>query len=117
MLAKVESLAINGIDGYLVQIEVDLGGGFPGFDIVGLPDAAVKESRDRVRAAIKNSCLLFHEHRITVNMAPANIKKEGSSFDLPIAVGIRPLMAKLIVIESRTRFLSANWPWMGKFVR
>jgi magnesium chelatase family protein len=88
MLAKVESLAVNGIDGYLVQIEVDLGGGFPGFDIVGLPDVAVKESRDRVRAAIKNSCLLFHEHRITVNMAPANIKKEGSSFDLPIAVGI-----------------------------
>jgi magnesium chelatase family protein len=88
MLAKVESLAVNGIDGYLVQIEVDLGGGFPGFDIVGLPDVAVKESRDRVRAAIKNSGLLFHEHRITVNMAPANIKKEGSSFDLPIAVGI-----------------------------
>jgi magnesium chelatase family protein len=88
MLAKVESLAVNGIDGYLVQIEVDLGGGFPGFDIVGLPDVAVKEARDRVRAAIKNSCLLFHEHRITVNMAPANIKKEGSSFDLPIAVGI-----------------------------
>lgn len=88
MLAKVESLAVSGIDGYLVQIEVDLGGGFPGFDIVGLPDVAVKEARDRVRAAIKNSCLLFHEHRITVNMAPANIKKEGSSFDLPIAVGI-----------------------------
>lgn len=88
MLAKVESLAVNGIDGYLVQIEVDLGGGFPGFDIVGLPDVAVKESRDRVRAAIKNSSLQFHEHRITVNMAPANIKKEGSSFDLPIAVGI-----------------------------
>jgi magnesium chelatase family protein len=88
MLAKVESLAVNGIDGYLVQIEVDLGGGFPGFDIVGLPDVAVKESRDRVRAAIKNSCLSFHEHRITVNMAPANIKKEGSAFDLPIAVGI-----------------------------
>lgn len=88
MLAKVESLAVNGIDGYLVLIEVDLGGGFPGFDIVGLPDVAVKESRDRVRAAIKNSGLMFHEHRITVNMAPANIKKEGSSFDLPIAVGI-----------------------------
>jgi magnesium chelatase family protein len=88
MLAIVESLAVNGIEGFLVQIEVDLGGGFPGFDIVGLPDAAVKESRDRVRAAIKNSCLSFHDHRITVNLAPANIKKEGSGFDLPIAVGI-----------------------------
>ncbi|MCL6591010.1 MAG: YifB family Mg chelatase-like AAA ATPase [Firmicutes bacterium] len=88
MLAKVESLAVNGIDGFLVEIEVDLGGGFPSFDIVGLPDAAVKEARDRVRAAIKNSYLQFHWQRITVNLAPANVKKEGSGFDLPIAVGI-----------------------------
>ncbi len=88
MLAKVLSLAVNGIDGFLVQIEVDLGLGMPSFDIVGLPDLAVKEARDRVRAAIKNSKLCFYDHRITVNLAPANIKKEGSSFDLPIAVGI-----------------------------
>jgi magnesium chelatase family protein len=88
LFAKLESLAVNGVDGYPVQIEVDLGGGLPSFDIVGLPDLAVKEARDRVRAAIKNSCLLFHEQRITVNLAPANIKKEGSGFDLPIAVGI-----------------------------
>lgn len=88
MLAKVESMAVNGIDGYLVQIEVDLGGGMPGFDIVGLPDMAVREARDRVRAAIINSKLEFHFHRITVNLAPANIKKEGSGFDLPIAIGI-----------------------------
>ncbi len=88
MLAKVTSVAVNGIDGYLVLIEVDLAYGMPHFDIVGLPDAAVKESRDRVRAAIKNSGLSFYEHRITVNLAPASIKKEGSGFDLPIAVGI-----------------------------
>jgi magnesium chelatase family protein len=88
LFAKLESLAVNGVDGYPVQIEVDLGDGMPAFDIVGLPDLAVKEARDRVRAAIKNSCLLFHGHRITVNLAPANIKKEGSGFDLPIAVGI-----------------------------
>lgn len=88
MLAKVESMAVNGIDGYLVQIEVDLGGGMPSFDIVGLPDMAVREARDRVRAAITNSKLEFYFHRITVNMAPANIKKEGSGFDLPIAIGI-----------------------------
>lgn len=88
MLAKVESLAVNGIDGLMVEIEVDLGGGFPSFDIVGLPDTAVKEARDRVRAAVKNSGLEFHYNRITVNLAPANIKKEGSGFDLPIAVGI-----------------------------
>jgi magnesium chelatase family protein len=88
LFAKLESLAVNGVDGYPVQIEVDLSTGLPCFDIVGLPDLAVKEARDRVRAAIKNSCLLFHDHRITVNLAPANIKKEGSGFDLPIAVGI-----------------------------
>lgn len=88
MLAKVESLSVNGIDGFVVQIEVDLGLGLPSFDIVGLPDTAVKEARDRVRAAVKNSNLLFHYHRITVNLAPANIKKEGSGFDLPIAIGI-----------------------------
>ncbi|NLW45964.1 MAG: YifB family Mg chelatase-like AAA ATPase [Firmicutes bacterium] len=88
MLAKVESMAVNGIDGYLVLIEVDLGGGMPSFDIVGLPDMAVREARDRVRAAITNSKLEFHFHRITANMAPANIKKEGSGFDLPIAIGI-----------------------------
>ncbi len=88
MLAKVETMAVNGIEGFIVQIEVDLGGGMPSFDIVGLPDMAVRESRDRVRAAIKNSELYFHYHRITVNLAPANIKKEGSGFDLPIAIGI-----------------------------
>jgi magnesium chelatase family protein len=88
LLAKVESMAVNGIDGYLVLIEVDLGGGMPSFDIVGLPDMAVREARDRVRAAITNSKLEFHFHRITVNLAPANIKKEGSGFDLPIAIGI-----------------------------
>jgi magnesium chelatase family protein len=88
LLAKVESSAVNGIDGYMVEIEVDLGGNFPSFDIVGLPDAAVKEAKDRVRAAIRNSDFHFHEHRIVINLAPANIKKEGSGFDLPIAIGI-----------------------------
>jgi magnesium chelatase family protein len=88
LLAKIESMAVNGIDGFIVQIEVDLCGGMPSFDIVGLPDLAVKEARDRVRAAISNSNLEFHYHRIVVNLAPANIKKEGSGFDLPIAIGI-----------------------------
>lgn len=95
MLSKVESLAYAGVDGYLVQIEVDLAGGMPSFDIVGLPDLAVKEARDRVRAAIKNSGMNFYYHRITVNLAPANIKKEGSGFDLPIAVGIMAAMGEI----------------------
>ncbi len=88
MLSKVISCATYGIEGYLVEVEVDLSGGLPGFTTVGLPDNAVKESKDRVQAAIKNAGFRFPPKKITVNLAPADIKKEGSSFDLPIAVGI-----------------------------
>ncbi len=88
MLATILSAAVSGIDGYLVEIEVDLSKSLPSFDIVGLPDVAVKEARERVRAAIKNSGLEFPLHRITVNMAPADVKKEGAAHDLPIALGI-----------------------------
>lgn len=88
MLSKVLSCATYGTDGYLVDVEVDLSGGLPGFTTVGLPDNAVKESKDRVFAAIKNAGFRFPARKITVNLAPADIKKEGSSFDLPIAVGI-----------------------------
>lgn len=88
MIFKVKSCALYGINGYLVGVEIDLSNGLPGFDIVGLPDAAVKESRERVRAAIKNSDFQFPQKRITVNLAPADIKKEGSIFDLAIAAGI-----------------------------
>ncbi|OPX18545.1 hypothetical protein BXT86_00600 [candidate division WOR-3 bacterium 4484_100] len=88
MLSKVYSCATYGIDGYLIDVEVDLAPGLPGFTTVGLPDNAVKESKDRVFAAIKNAGFRFPTKKITVNLAPADIKKEGSSFDLPIAVGI-----------------------------
>ncbi|KPL13823.1 hypothetical protein AMJ74_04570, partial [candidate division WOR_3 bacterium SM1_77] len=88
MLSKVLSCATYGIEGYLVDVEVDLSTGLPGFTTVGLPDNAVKESKDRVFAAIKNAGFRFPSKKITVNLAPADIKKEGSSFDLPIAVGI-----------------------------
>ncbi len=88
MLAIINSCGVLGIDGYLLQVEVDISSGLPAFDIVGLPDASVKESRERVRAAIKNSGFEFPLKRITVNLAPANIKKEGPFLDLPIAVGI-----------------------------
>lgn len=88
MLSRVLSCATYGIDGYLVNVEVDLSGGIPGFTTVGLPDNAVKESKDRVYAAIKNAGFRFPSKKITVNLAPADIKKEGSSFDLPIAIGI-----------------------------
>ncbi|MFH1753754.1 MAG: YifB family Mg chelatase-like AAA ATPase [Candidatus Omnitrophota bacterium] len=88
MLAKVLSCCTSGIDAYLVDVEVDISGGLPSFSIVGLPDTAIRESRDRIKAAIKNSGFGFPAKRITVNLAPANIKKEGAGFDLPIAIGV-----------------------------
>ncbi len=88
MLAKVRSCAIVGLDGALVEVEVDIGHGLPSFTIVGLPDAAVQESRERVRAALKNSGAIFPMKRLTVNLAPADLRKEGPAYDLPIAVAI-----------------------------
>ena len=88
MVALVHSGAVLGIDGYPVEVEVNLSQGLPGMSIVGLPDAAVKESSDRVTAAIRNTQLSLPIRKITVNLAPADIRKEGSAFDLPIALGI-----------------------------
>ncbi len=88
MLAKVISCAMNGVDGLLIQVEVDLAQGLPSFSTVGLPEGAVREAKDRVRAAIKNSGYDFPPRRITVNLAPAAVKKEGTGYDLPIALGI-----------------------------
>ncbi len=88
MLATVLSSAVVGIDAYTVEVEVDISNGLPAFNIVGLPDTACRESADRVRAAIKNSEFPFPSRKITVNLAPAGLKKEGSGFDLAIAVGI-----------------------------
>src|SRR5579859_7521517 len=88
MLAMVRSCAIIGLDGALVEVEVDLANGMQAFTIVGLPDAAVNEAKERVKAAIKNSGCLFPYKRITVNLAPADLRKEGPAYDLPIAVGI-----------------------------
>lgn len=88
MLAKVTSCAIVGLEGVLIEVEVDISRGLPSMTIVGLPDAAVQESRERVRAAIKNSGLPFPSERVTVNLAPADIRKAGPAYDLPIAVGL-----------------------------
>jgi len=88
MLAKVISCAIVGLEGVIVEVEVDISAGLPSFTIVGLPDAAVQEARERVRAAIRNSHFNFPMKRIVVNLAPANLKKAGPAYDLPIAVGI-----------------------------
>ena len=88
MLATVLSSAVLGIDAYVVKVEVDVSDGLPAFSTVGLPDSAIKESRDRVIAAIKNSGFYFPPSRITANLAPADIRKTGSAFDLPIAIGV-----------------------------
>src|SRR5690349_4568766 len=99
MLAKVTSAALVGLDAHLVDVEVDISGGLPQFSVVGLPDAIVKESRDRVRSALKNTGFHFPAKRITVNLAPAGVKKEGSGLDLAIAVGI--LVAEEVIPQSR----------------
>ncbi len=88
MLSKIRSAGLMGIGGYEVSVEVYLSGGLPGFEIVGLPDAAVKEAKERVRAAVKNSGLNFPVSRLTVNLAPADMKKAGTVYDLPILLGI-----------------------------
>ena len=88
MLAKINSFALNGVNGYKVDIELDINAGLPSYDMVGLPDTAIKESRERVRSAIKNSGYEYPIKKITINLAPADTKKEGPIFDLAIAVGI-----------------------------
>jgi magnesium chelatase family protein len=98
MLASLRTAAVFGVESCPVHVEVDVGFGFPSFTMVGLPDASVRESRDRVRSAIRNSGFEFPPHRITVNLAPADVRKAGASFDLPIALGI---LAASGVVERR----------------
>ena len=88
MLARVYSCAVIGLDGVIVEVEVDIGNGLPGITIVGLPDTAVQESRERVQMAIKNAGAVFPRKRFIVNLAPASVHKEGPAYDLPIALGV-----------------------------
>ena len=92
MVTKIISGALMGVAGKIIEVEVDMSAGIPAFDIVGLPDSAVREAKERVRTAIKNSAEQIPPRRITVNLAPADIRKEGSAYDLPIALGILSLM-------------------------
>jgi len=105
MLAKVKTAAVVGLDGHLVDVEVDISSGLPAMTIVGLPDAAVQEARERVRAAIRNSGYTFPMKRTVVNLAPADLKKAGPSYDLPIAVGILLSSEQINVDASQTIFL------------
>ncbi len=88
MIAKVQSYALSGLEGVAVTVETDISRGLPSYDMVGLPDVAVKESKERVKSAVRNSMFEFPAHRITVNFAPASVKKEGSAFDLPVAISL-----------------------------
>src|SRR4026208_1811337 len=88
MLSRVYSCAVVGLEGVIIEVEVDYTNGLPGVPIVGLPDAAVQESRERVQTAVKNAGLHFPRHRIVVNLAPAAVRKEGPASDLPIALGV-----------------------------
>ncbi len=88
MLSIVKSMSLQGLEGFLVDVQVDVSAGMPNWEVVGLPDASVREAKERVRTAIKNSGYDFQSRRIVINLAPADTKKEGSFFDLPIAVGI-----------------------------
>ena len=88
MITKIKSMSLEGLNGYLVEIQSDESGGLPSFEVVGLPDIRVKEAKERVKSAIKNSKIEFPSRKIVVNLAPADIRKEGTFFDLPIAIGI-----------------------------
>jgi magnesium chelatase family protein len=105
VLAKVISCAVVGLDGELVEVEVDISGGLPAFNIVGLPDTAVQEAKERVRSAIRNSGLAFPNKRITVNLAPADLRKEGPAYDLPIAIGIILASEQVVADVSAAVFL------------
>lgn len=112
MLAKVKSAAVVGLEGAVVEVEVDLSPGLPSFTIVGLGDKAVQEARERVRSAIRNSYYKFPNRRITVNLAPADLKKEGPAYDLPIAIGILMSSGQLNADPSNSIFLG-NSLWMA----
>ncbi len=99
MLAKLRSLAVLGIDAFEIGIEADTSEMLPGLTIVGLPDSAVRESRERVMSAIKNCGFQFPNRKITINMAPADMKKEGSGFDLPIAIGLLIASSQIDIVN------------------
>ena len=105
MLASTNSCAMAGLEGFIIRVEVDLSPGVPRFNMVGLPDTAVQEAKERVRAALRNSGCEFPMRRITVNLAPADLKKEGPAYDLPIAIGILMSSGQLESVPADAVFL------------
>ena len=105
MVARVQTGSVVGLEGALVEVEVDLAQGLPAVTVVGLPDAAVQEARERVRAAIRHTGFTFPARRITINLAPAEVRKEGAAFDVPIALGILAASGAVELPSSPTLFL------------
>ena len=97
MISNIKTISLNGIDGNFVEVQTDIAGGLPNIEIVGLPDTSVRESKERIRTAIKNSGIEFPSRKIVINLAPASTKKEGTSYDLPIAIGILNALGKVVV--------------------
>src|SRR5262245_37935467 len=108
MLASVVSAAVRGVESYLVRVEVNLAPGLPSFSVVGLPEGAVREGRERVTAALQNAGRPVPLRRVIVNLAPADVRKEGSAFDLPIALGL------LAVADDRDPPRCEGWAFVGE---
>ena len=105
MYSVTNSFGLNGLRGFAVAVEADVSGGLPAFSIVGLPDSAVRESADRVRAAIKNLGFRFPDRRITINLAPADVRKTGPVYDLPLLLALLTASGQLEDIPADTAFL------------
>ncbi len=101
MIAKINSVGLTGIDGYPIGVETDISGGVPMWEVVGMPDTAVRESKERIRSALKNSGLTIPAKRILINLAPADVKKEGACLDLPIAIGILSASEQLLISDTK----------------
>lgn len=108
MLSIIHTISLMGLDGKLVEVQTDITGGLPGFEIVGLPDITVKESKERIKSAIKNTKIELRSRKILINLAPSDIKKEGSGYDLPIAVGI------LLAIGAIKKFNTKSTIFIGE---
>ena len=100
MVAKIVCYALNGLEGVPVEVETDVNRGIPAYEMVGLPDTAVKESKERVRSALKNSGLSFPMNKITINFAPADLRKECASFDLAVAISLLKASEQLVGAET-----------------